>query len=379
MLPRRQRKRKKFRSIEQKKHNKKINMSATKKVLRFEDGNLIIPSTITVHECMDFLHATKADCKDAPRIGTRWTSKDSILRIKVDKTNNEFLLKMSGSMIVLKPMMYGTINKFGMNQYGAGTAKASNKMEASVILDQGCSNFFFSLLHTAFHDSSMLKKTVWTSAEIEEYLKDNNIEDPRPYLSSKSFGFQPSDKDLPLNVPLITIPLSFWVHADKNIPEANRPRKSLGSSYYGGGPYTVSDGTITSGFLKFSRAVAPDFISRIEPASKMIRINKGDFANMCIRFLALPCIYSSAQKSDNTFPNVLSYSIRLGTFDVTLLVRTANAGGPVETSADDLERMKEMGGIVEPTESHHDGGDGGEDNDDELSETSREIKRQRTQ
>ena len=353
----------------------------SKKNFRFEDGNLIIPSGATVHECMDFMHTVKEDCKDAPIIGVRWKASNSLVRSSMNKKNNEFKIKMTSGMQLVRPVMYATVNRYGVGQYGAGTAKASQKLDAAITLDQKSSNFFFALLHASTYDASNLKKSVWSSTETEDHINEEQEKtgkpvDPREFLRAKGFGFHPIDQPLPLNAPLIETRLALWVYSDKSVPEAERPRKSIGSSLYGGPPYVVVNGTITSGFVKFMKPAASDYIKRIDKDGNL-RIQKGDLANMCIRFTTAPSFYASGQSGDSSFPNAMLWSIKLGTFDVTCLAKTANAGGAMETTADDMESMREMGAIL--SQAAENAEDGGESDDGELSEHSREVKRQRTE
>lgn len=365
----------------------------------FIDGKLKIPSKATVHDCMDFFHGVKEDCKETQH-SVRWNKKNCLVRVNSEKKKNEAQIRLSATQIMnLRTDFFATVDNYGMGQYGYGTATASNKIDACITYDQALSNYWYALHHCISYDSAFLKKTVWTSSIIEEYLADQEKKEEeeeakekkdekkkaeaqmlsvRSNLRYKGFTFVAPGAQFPLHAPLQQVRLAAWVYADKSIELDKRPKKSLGSSFYGGAPYIVNNNTITSGYLKFSQSVAPDYISRISKDG-MIQIVKGDFANTVIRFTAIPQIYSAATKGDNTFPNMLSYSMRVSSFDVSLLSKTVSGTGNVDVSAEDVERMRSMGAIIpDPPAGAPPGGDHGgsdeESDDDELSETSREQK-----
>lgn len=344
----------------------------SKPKLEIIDGKISINSRATVHDCMDFLHGLTAECKDPPT-RERWTKDRCLVRVKRDKKgNNTLTMKVTATYAPnIEPDYYGTTDQYGVGQYTAPGQQPSNKIDFAFTLDQGGSNFIFALFNSGCHDAELLKKTAWADDNVEEYVKNlektaaaNKTEiNIASYVRSKCFHIH-ENMPFPLNVDRVTIRVNMWVLSDAG------GLKRIGVSCYGGEPYAIQNGGISSKFLKITKAVAGPYIGRISNGKLVIQ--KGDFANTCMRIACTHSFYSAGTKGDATFPNLLLFSMRVTSFDITALTKSVNAQSSVEMSTEDMDRVKEMGGILEDEheEEIH-------EHDDELSETSREAKRRR--
>lgn len=341
----------------------------SKPKIEIVDGKFAINSKATVYDCMDFLHGLNADCKDPPT-RERWNKDRCLVRVKREKGNNLLTMRISSvySPVIL-PKYYVTVDQYGVGQYTAAGQQPSNKIDFSCTIDQGGSNFIYALFNSACHDTELLKKTAWTADNVEDYVKDLEKKGPvniAAYVRSQCFHLH-GNGPFPLNVDRVKLRISTWV-----AKEGANALKLIGSSVYGGAPYNVQDGGITSNFIKITKAVAGPYIGRIKDGK--LAIQKGDFANTCMRIVASHSFYSAGTKGEATFPNLLLFSMRPTTFDITVLSKTVNAQSSVEMSTEDIDRVKELGGILDDDHEHdvdvH-------EPDDELSESSREIKRQR--
>jgi hypothetical protein len=345
----------------------------------FIDGKLKIPSRATVHDCMDFFHGVKEDSKETQAV--RWTLSKCLVRVDAD--NGDVQMKMSSTqMVTLKSEIFATVDGFGVGQYGYNTPGQSNKIDAAATFDQACSNFWFAVHHCIAYNAALLKKVVWKSAIVEEFIADEE-KDGKPldvfkYLRYKGLTPVAPGAPYPVNAPLLSTRLQIWVHADKSIAKEKQPKKQLNTSYYGGGPYIVSNGAITSNYISFSQLTAAPYIKRIDAVSGMMKIEKGDLSSSVVRFTGTPSVYSAASKGDTSFPNVMLYNLRLMPFNITVLSRTVSGSDNTVASADEIERMKGMGAIIPEPQSDHLNGDDHDFHDDELSDTERETKRQKT-
>ena len=366
------------------------------------DGKVKVPSRATLHDCMDFFHGITEDTKENQSLqrvrwhksakdaaSMRWTPSKCIVRFD-PKTENIVLRLSQTVMVPAKTQFFATIDSYGVNQYGHTTATPSNKIDAGATWDQACSNYWFALHHCVAYNADLLKKKVWQDTKIEEYIadeeKDDKALDVVKYLKYKAFVAIAFGAVFPVHAPLLPVRLTFWVHADKSIAKENRPKNRVGVSCYGGAPYVVSNGTISSSYMKFSPLTAPDYVKRINKETGMFVIEPGDFANMVVRFVGTPSLYSAAGKGDATFPNVMYYNLRVMPFDMSMLSKTVIGAGGVDTSDDDIERMKAMGAIIPvpetPAEQPAGGADGHtehEFDDEEMSETERAVKRIKTE